>query len=286
VAPDAPRAPEAKDKSEEGETVSKADFDRLKHRFDVLQGKYNSEIPRAASRVKELERENDELLVKVETAAHAQPAPKSEAHKKYLSTEEQADLDEGYANIQGKMARGVAEEVAESRTKVLGDQVKELKQTLEDLRATQIQAAQSRFWKEVDALSPGAEVANTSEDPEWVAFLGGVDPTSRLTYREIGVAAVNRGDAEGVANLFDLFKSSTGVDPAAARKRVLAQVKPGTAPSAPRTQSRPVGPMINESEIKRFYQTAASTRMSDAQIAAKEADFDQAALEGRIRFGK
>ena len=286
VDPNAPRAPEPKTKTEEGETVSKAEFDKLKSRLDVLLGKYNSEVPRFASRVKELEHENDELLNKLEQATQAPATLNPEAYKKYLTEEEQGDLDESYAAIQVKMARGIAEELFETRSKATGDQVKELKQTIEELRTTQAQVTQSSFWKDVDALSPGAAAANATDDPEWVAFLGGVDSTSRLTYREIGIAAVNRGDAEGVANLFDLYKSSVGVDPEAARKRVMAQVKPGTAPSAPRTQSRPAGPVINESDIKRFYQTAASSHMTEQQIAAKEAEFDLAALEGRIRFGK
>lgn len=287
VNPNAPVAEEFKPQAGEGETVNKGDFDKLKSRLDVLLGKYNSEVPRFASRVKELERENDELLGKLEQAAQAPVTLNPDAYKKYLTEEEKADLDENYAAIQVKMARGIAEEIAEARSKTTGDQVKELKQTLEDLRAAQAQVTQSRFWKDVEALAPGAAAANASDDPDWVAFLGGVDRTSRLTYREIGIAAVNRGDSEGVANLFNLFKeSSGGVDPEAARQRVLAQVKPGTAPSAPRTQSRPAGPIINESDIKRFYQTAAASRMTEQQIAAKEAEFDQAASEGRIRFGK
>lgn len=285
VDPAAPSAPDPK-KPGEGETVSKAEFDKLKSRLDVLLGKYNSEVPRFAARVKELEHENDELLGKLETAAQAPPTMNPEAYKKYLSEAEQRDLDENYADIQVKMARGIAEEIVENRSKDMGDQVKELRQTIEKLRESQAQVAQSSFWKAVDALAPGAAEANAADDPEWVAFLGGVDRTSRLTYREIGIAAVNRGDAEGVANLFNLFKGSVGADPEAARKRVLAQVKPDTAPSASRPQSRPAGPIINESDIRKFYQNAASSRLTDQQIAAKEAEFDLAASEGRIRFGK
>lgn len=283
---DAPGAPKPEVKPGEVETVSKAEFDKLKSRLDVLLGKYNSEVPRFAARVKELEHENDGLLGKLEQATKAPATVNPDAYKKYLTEEEKADLDENYAAIQAKMARGIAEEIAENRSKDMGDQVKELRQTIENLRESQAHVAQSNFWKAVDALAPGAAVANASDDPDWVAFLGGVDRTSRLTYREIGIAAVNRGDTEGVANLFNLFKSSVGVDPEAARKRVLAQVKPDTAPSASRTQSRPAGPFINESDIRKFYQNAASSRLTDQQIAAKEAEFDLAASEGRIRFGK
>jgi len=284
--PNAPSASEPVSKPGEGETVSTAEFDKLKSRLDVLLGKYNSEVPRFAARVKELEHENDELLDKLEQAAKVPPELNPDAYKKYLTEEERGDLDENYANIQVKMARGIAEEIAETRAQAVGAQVNELKQTIAELRTAQAQATQSSFWKDVDALSPGAAAANASDDPEWVAFLGGVDQTSRLTYREIGMAAVNRGDAEAVANLFNLFKSTVGVDPEAARSRVRAQVKPGTAPSAPRTQSRPAGPVINESEIKRFYQTAATSGMTSQQVAAKEAEFDKAASEGRIRFGR
>ena len=275
-----------KTKTGEGETVNKGEFDKLKSRLDVLLGKYNSEVPRFAARVKELEHENDELLDKIEQAAQVPAELNPDAYKKYLTEEEQADLDDGYAAIQVKMARGIAEEIVESRTQAVGTQVTELKQTISDLRSAQSQATQSGFWKGVDALAPGAATANATDDPEWVAFLGGVDGTSHLTYREIGVAAVNRGDAEVVAKLFNLFKNSTGVDPEASRRRVDAQVKPDTVPSAPNTQSRPAGPVINESAIKKFYQNAAASHLSDQEIAAKEAEFDQAAAEGRIRFGK
>ncbi len=284
--PSAPSAVAPEAKKEEGETVSKKEFDKLSSRLDVLLGKYNSEVPRYAARVKELERENDGLLDKLEQAAQVPLELDPEAHKKYLTEEEIGDLDENYAAIQAKMAQGIAEAIVESRAQAVGAEVNELKQTIEDLRSAQAQATQSSFWKEVDALSPGAAMANAADDPEWVAFLGGVDPTSRLTYREIGVAAINRSDAEVVAHLFDLFKSSVGVDPEAARKRVIAQVKPETAPSAPRTQARPAGPVIKESDIKKFYQNAAASHMSDQEIAAKEAEFDQAASEGRIMFGR
>lgn len=284
--PKAPSAAAPEVKPGDSETVEKGSFDKLKSRLDVLLGKYNSEVPRFAARVKELEKENDELLDQIEQAAHVPSELDPEAYKKYLTDEEQADLDENYAAIQVKMARGIAEEIVESRSQVVGAQVGELKQTITDLREAQNQVTQSTYWKDVDSLSPGAAKANATDDPEWVAFLGGVDPTSRLTYREIGIAAVNRGDTEVVAHLFDLYKGSVGTDPEASRQRVIAQVKPDTAPSAPNTQSRPTGPFINESEIKRFYQEAASSRMSVQQIAVKEAEFDQAAAEGRIRFGR
>jgi len=270
----------------EGETVNKADFDKLKSRLDVLLGKYNSEVPRYAARLKELEQENDELMDQLEQAARVPAELDPEAYKKYLSEEEQNHLDSDYAAIQVKMARGIAEAIVESSSKDVGKQVKELKQTISDLRETQSQVTQSSYWREVDALAPGAAKANATDDPDWVAFLGGTDPTSRLSYREIGIAAVNRGDAEVVANLYNLFKGSVGVDPEASRQRVMAQVKPGTAPSVARTQSRPTAPDINESDIRRFYQTAASSGLSDQQIAAKEAEFDLAASEGRIRFGR
>ncbi len=286
VAPDALVAEVAETKPGEGEAVSKEDFEKVKSRLDVLLGKYNSEVPRYAARVKELERENDGLLDQVEQLANVPAEPNPEAYKKYLTEEEQADLDESYTNIQVKMARGIAEEIAEQRVGNLTGQIRDLKTTISELRSAQSDTASSAFWKDVDALAPGAAVANASNDPGWVAFLGGVDPTSRLTYREIGIAAINRSDAAAVANLFNLYLGTTGKkEPRPPKKSVESQLKPGTVPAAPRTPNRPTGPIIKESDIKRFYRTAVSSGLSEADIAAQEAVFDTAASEGRIRFG-
>lgn len=286
-----PPAPAAQPQpaAEEGvdsEKAIRAEMEQLKRKLDVLTGKYNSEVPRYAKRVRELEEQNDALKDELDEAKKAQP-PKpldEKAYRRYLREEENEALDEDLVDFQARLARGVAEEVASRTAGDLAGKVESLQQLLDDLRASQAASADSAFWAEADKLAPGLAQANSQDDPNWVGFLDGRDPVSGLTYREIGQAAIERNDPAVVANLFRL--SRDGAEPAPQRRTPASQVKPDTAPTASRPDAKPKGPQIRESEIRRFYQEAAKRGLSDQRIAEKEAEFELAASEGRILFGK
>ena len=207
-----------------------------------------------------------------------------DAAKRYLTDAEKDELDSDLLDFQSRMSRGVAEDIISQRTDSLNTKVSSLESVIDELRNSQAVAADSSFWTEAEALAPGVTSANQIADQEWISFLEGVDPTSRLPYRSLGQAAIERGDAQAVANLFNLHKSqSQVVEPLVTAK---TQVKPETVHSATRTAKGPSGPQIKESEISAFYSYAAVNKLTGAEIAAKEAEFDLAAAEGRITFGR
>ena len=101
-----------------------------------------------------------------------------------------------------------------------------------------------------------------------------------------GSAAIDRGDAKAVSNLYNLHVNGQNPE---APQRVTAetQVKPETVHQTPRTVSTPsVGRTIPESEIKAFYRNAAQKQIPEAEVKKMEAEFDLAADEGRIAFGR
>jgi hypothetical protein len=271
---------QAKD-GELGEALKK-----LESRFNVLQGKYNSEIPRYAARNKELEGQNNALKDELdeEKATKSKEADPN-AYKKYLLEDESAELDPELMDLQARVARGVAEDTSSKESQELRNKVKDLELLLGDLSATQADTRGASFWRDADLLAPGVLKANDAGEVEWTEFLDKLDPTSRLPYRTLGEAAIERSDAQAVANLYNLMKEMNTATPDEQRLTAQDQVKPESSPSAPRTDARPVGKIIKESEIKTFYNNAAG-KLSEDQIEAKEAEFNLAASEGRIAFGK
>lgn len=270
------------------DTVAAGEFEKLKHQLDVLQGKYNSEMPRFAAKVRELTDQNDSLKDELDEAREAVRTAEvdAEAYKKYLSAEEQEDLENTFAEFNSRIARGVTEDIVEKRTKGVDKRMDELQKKIDELNAAQTAAQNSRFWEEADRLAPGLKSANELNEPGWVAFLDQTEPMSHFTYRDIGVSAVGRGDFEAVANLYSLYKDTTKAPEAAPRRTAESQVKPESRSSAPSTQSKPKGRLIPQSEIEKFFNAAARSGLSEVEIAKKEAEFDQAAEEGRIIFGR
>ena len=269
-------------------TVAKEEFEKMKHQLDVLQGKYNSEMPRYAAKVRELTDQNDSLKDELDEAKETVKAAEvdAEAYKKYLSSDEQEDLDNTFAEFNSRIARGVTEDIVDKRTKGVDKRMDELQKKIDELNDAQYASTASRFWDEADRLAPGLKSANELNEPGWVAFLDQTEPMSHFSYRDIGVSAVGRGDFEAVANLYNLYKGPVKETPATPRRTAESQVKPETSSSAPTTQSKPPGRQIKQSEIEAFYGLAARSGLSPAEIAKKEAEYDQAAEEGRIIFGK
>jgi hypothetical protein len=279
-----PAAPQGEIKKGEGDAELKDLVTKLTAKFDVLQGKYNSEVPRLNGQIKSLETQNDTLKDELDEANAKPVVADPSAYKKYLTPEEQEELDPQVADLQQRMSKGVAEDAAKRTADVMKGEVGNLKETIANLKQSQAEAAEAVFWGKVETLAPGITDANTNSDDKWSTFLDGTDSVSRLTYRSIGEAAVGRHDADAVANLFNLFKGQT----VEKKQQVTAasQVKPVTVSQAPNTESAAQGPEILQSEVEKFYRDAVKNKLSEAEISKKEAEFELAVNEGRMVFGK
>jgi hypothetical protein len=261
-------------------------MEKVEHALSVLQGKYDAEVPRYAARIRELEAENDGLREQVDRANEIkeQLATDPEAAQKYLSPEELEDIDPDALDFQSRLSRGVAETLVERKTRGLVDKVDHIQDEIEKLHQAQSEAIATKFWTNVDRLAPGAADANASQDTGWVAFLSGNDPVSRMSYRDIGVAAVQRGDFEAVANLFNLYRAEEGLDQAPAEERVARQAAPSSVSGGSSSDHAPRVRPVKQSEVRKAYQDFARGKITQERLTELEATFDRAAEEGMILF--
>jgi len=269
-----------------GDTVPKAEYDRLNAAHKTLQQKYNAEIPslmhikdsdlpRLTQRLDALETENESLKAKL----IAQVQPEKPAHMQFVKDEELADLNPSAVDVSARMARGEA--------KAEADKVrKDLIPTLEQIQHDLAEARASALWSEVEKVHPGAEAMNKS-DANWTSFLKGTDELSGLSFQTIGERAMGRRDAKSIISLISRYKAAAnGSDTTQAPQgdeRVLSQVKPAAARAAQSTKGS-TKPTYTESQWSKFRLDVSKGKYNkNPDLEAKLSNqFCEAALEGRI----
>ncbi len=275
---------------EEPTPTPELDYDRLKAEhetlnasYQTLQGKYTAEVPRLSAQIRELKATLAELSEKLSTQS-----PKKPGYQRYLKLDEAEKYEAEALDLQGRLARGEAEDVVEQKTKELAAKIAQLEERLQSAPPPVAVPAQQPTadpkWQRVNSLEENAAQINAS-DPKWFQFLNTVDPASGVLRREIGQAAYQAGDIKRLADLVKEFKVETNYDENLERQRN-SQVKPrklSAEPPAPKDR-----PVIKESTIKAFYTDVAKGKYKNRPDEATklEAEYDQAMVDGRILIGR
>jgi len=264
---------------------------RLEHSYAVLKGKYDAEVPRLSEALRSASEENRTLREEVDLANQAVIAEEvfeedPDAAKRYLSEQELEEVDESAIEFQARIGRGVAEDVTQAHVEPMQARIAELESHINRLETVQHSAKKSQFWEKVDALAPGAMGANSTEDPEWVDFLGTTDENTGMKYRDIGLAAIKRGDTKTVARLFKKCKGEVAPPGGPTKEELIShQTSPRTSRSgATATATASMPQPVKESEIRETYRLAALGKISPEELAVREAEFDRAASEGLVIF--
>ncbi len=229
-----------------------------RHRFEVLQGKYNAEVPA--------------LRKEIATLSEQAPSAESAAQRAQSAV---ADLTEAEIEEYGPELVGLIQRVV---GKAVGGQgqgdLSELKSELGQLREERQQDAAARFWSELEAQVPNFREVNA--DASFHAWLAGVDALSGQSRQQLLVGAQQAFDPYRVAAVFKAFGK-----PASAKPTIPAdQVQPRqTKAAVPESQQRE----WLRAEIGAFYRDKAAGRYSAEQAAAIEADIFSAQAQGRIR---
>lgn len=269
----APSAPPANPPAEGDRlTALERQLEYERHRNDSLQGRLDSQL-RAA---------NQELKQLREQLSRAPAGPVVPPAKRHLKPEELANLDENAVDLQSRVARGVAEETAESVRQELERKNAELAERLAALEQSRQAEAVDTLWDAVEKIAPGAKAINES-DPGWFRFLDGVDDISGRLRRDIGAAAATVGDVKRLASLIEEYRAASGVQ--APRPAVASQVRPPVAPAA--APAAPKKPVFKESQVKRFYDNwnRGAYKGKEKEAEELERQIDAAAQEGRIIAG-
>lgn len=268
----------------EDDSVLRTELEQWRSRYQVLQGKYDSEIAGTRSQMSQMQAQMEELRYNL--ANPPQPAvPAGPAYLRHLKSDEIETYGEELLDAQGRMAQGVAESVLESRLEPV---IMRLLDRIEVLEQGQTETITDSFWSQVEKQIPNAKQINT-ENVKWFEFLNTADRFGNL-HRDIGASAINNGDSRKLVNLFNAFFEDHPLDvsapaPAAKAEKSNRMASPPAAkPRKTRSSSEPVDPkaprMFSPKQIEKFYQDKAigRLRMTPKEIAALELEIEQAAM--------
>jgi hypothetical protein len=256
-----------------------SDFEQ---RYKTLQGKYDAEVPRLLTQVRELTSQLDTIQKGME----AKPEPPTKAKEKvsFVTDEDRAEFGEELINVQ----RRVAQEVSQEYEGRLEQQDEVIRKLQEQIAQTGSQVGEMGFTQRLQALVP--DFADVDSDERWVAWLNEHDPMLRGPRRDKALSAFNEGDAEAVAHYVNLWKASiAAVEPEARPNRqaeLEKQVTPNGSANSSRTQSAGQDQKVwTARELQAGWDKirVLNTRQQYDDANKLEATLTTAYMEGRVR---
>ena len=240
--------------------------DEWEHRYKVLSGKYNSEVPRLAADNRELK----QLLKRMESEIDSLKKSPKQSRDSLLSPEEIEEYGEGFIDVVRRAAR---EEIAQK-----DQEIDDLKSRIEELSSKTTKTVEIDFYEELGRMVP--EWVAINDDKNFHRWLDGIDElTGRPRQTLLSEAEADR-DAKRVANFFNAFKKANKTWAATANRSLESQVVPeqSVKPSSP-----PAKRMWTRAEINNFYADYRRGAIDDKRAVALEADIQAALIEGRVR---
>lgn len=247
------------------------------HRFSVLKGKYDAEVPTLQRQVNELTRQ----LQEAKQAAPAASAPQRAQDAIADLTKE--ELEQFGPDLIAVIQRIASKAVAPAVTADAAE-LETLRQEVGQFRDERQQDATARFWTDLEQAVPNYRQINSDE--QFHAWLGEIDQFSGVPRQQLLISAQKELSAHRVAAL---FKAYTQTNPAAAKP---AGAQP---PQIPPEQVQPAASRVgsealpasqqriwSSSDISQFYKDKAAGKYSQADAEALEADIFAAQAQGRI----
>lgn len=268
------------------EAAPKQDFE---HKFKVLQGKYNAEVPRLQQHLKQMTEERDTLIRRMtalEEKMNKEPEEKPEEKgfdpsKFGLSKEEVDDYGEDFFDVVRRVVRAELNEGIAP--------VKNLESSVESLTARQREVEKERFVQSLSSAVPGWE--KIDNDPRFLDWLKQADPLTGYVRQEILNRAVATFDVNRVANFFNTWKREAGVAQPQGKtdkakgleKRVVPETRGQNTP--PPSGSSDGKEIVSRDFIAQFYNNRAKGlyRGREKEEHAIEQKINQAIRENRVR---
>lgn len=257
-----------------------------KQRAKTLEGKYNAEVPRLHGQLKDL---NTQLSVALEEIHKLKTATPTEPPKRQeLITKD--DEETFGSDLIDLSRRVVREEFAQLAPHVIAEIRKEFAPIRDQVGEVQKKTAQTeeeRFWSAVDAAVP--DWREIDSDPQWLEWLGEVDPMVGNSRQEALNAAHTAMDAARVAAIFKVWKGiyrpEQPVAPAPVNTK-REELQRQVAPSKSRASSSAPAPERNwtAAEYERAFDPRLSATMDADAISKLQAEADKAYAEGRVKW--
>ena len=273
------------DDEEEGEEGS------YRQRYETLQGKYNSEVPKLN---KELRQLKDDIFTRMDDLQKQTSEPLADVDAD--DTEEfEAELEE-YREQFGDDMIDVIMKLSDRRAKVLlGESLSPVSEKVDSVETAQIESAQSAFTADLSSKVEGDwEALWSGEDQGFIDFLDSQEPNGLFTYREIATKANDSWDAEKLSKVFNTYlasqaqpegKADEEVVPTAEEKAAEKTTQDRVAPTRKKVGGEPdsgEARIWTQADITEFRQKDRQGKYSAEESEALWADFLRAPSEGRI----
>ena len=241
-----------------------------RHRFDVIQGKYNVEVPALRKEIADLKQQ---LAQQLDAAPSTPQGSAVQRAQEAMAELTQAEIDEFGPDLVNLIKRVAGSAAAAQAFQADQGDLQTLKSELSQIREEQQQDAQARFWATLEDQVPDFRAINAN--PAFLAWLAEVDPMSGASRQQLLASAQHALDPYRVAAIFRSFAG------AAPKKQTIPDelVQPRQARAAPAEPS--AAKVWTRAEISQFFRNKASLPADKA--AALEADIFAAQAQGRIR---
>lgn len=263
----------------EPEPIDLKEEETFKHKYDVLKGKYTSEIKRANERIDSLESLLAQLAAQpketITPTVTKETAPTIE--EVFTDDMDIASLKEDYPPVYRAMVKMLEKQKS----------VPDVTEKVTNLEKKIEEDSLMRFYNTLSNSVTDWESINT--DPLFMDWLKEPIPYTKTTLHAALVHAFNQKDVDTVASIFNDYKVKTSTP-----SPVTPTVKPSSNVSqfvAPPRVSRggtggstPTKTYYKKEEVETFYRNLAQRKLplTKEQILLKEQEYFSAAKEGRI----
>lgn len=271
----APDEPKPKEEAQSAQSSEPAREDRdaayWEHRFNVVRGKYDKELPalrQENAKLKQQVAEKDQRITELE--AKPQGGDNSGVSDDQLA-QFKASFGEDLVDFVSRMVQ----QNAPAPQADTGN-TRELQERLDRLEADKQEDAEARFWVALEQAVPTFRQVNA--DPGFHQFLAQLDPQTGKPRQQALTEAQQALNAAGVADIFRAYLSQSAQPPAP--KVPEESVEPRTT----RATSAPEGKKVwSRAEISQFYRDKTAGRVKADEAERLEADIFAAQQEGRVR---
>lgn len=253
-------------------------------KYQILQGKYNAEVPQLHHQVKDLNRKLAETADRMEQLSRTQETKQKETLPQSVDPKDVenfgADLVDMVNRIAERRFGSVASQV-EAKFTELQKMLGTVEQRLEGTSQTVAVTAEQGFFDKLTKEVPEWETINAN--PAFLAWLADSDPVYGVPRQRALDSAREQLDVARIVSVFRAFAPATTVAPVV-RNPVDRQVSP-KAGAANATQSAAPKAGYSQKQISDFYNDLArgKFRGREAEAAAIEQSVNLAIAEGRVR---
>lgn len=246
------------------------------HKYHRLQGKYDAEVPRLHSQVKE-------LIGRVESLTHAletkeQPKEEQPKRSQLVTDQDREAFGEDLIDLQ----RRVAQEVASQYEAKFTQQQEQIAYLTQALQQQGNQVGEMTFEQKLRWAVPDFDAINN--DPRWVEWLNAYSPELNGSRRVPAQDAYARGDVDAVAHYVNLFKQTIAPKKADKRQaeleRQVAPTKNASTGTAPNQQGKTYSMSEWSSLYDKVAQMVSRGKIDEAQKL--EAELASAMQTGRV----